>query len=103
MNQPQYSAVSALEPNASLEIRVRGRVQGVGFRPAVWRFARELALCGDVQNDSEGVLIRVSGARDAIAAFVERLQRDAPPLSGPAWGRFREHLSVGVGARRIPS
>lgn len=81
MNRALHSAVRELEANASLEIRVRGRVQGVGFRPAVWRFARELALCGDVQNDAEGVLIRVSGAREAVAAFVARLQRDAPPLA----------------------
>ncbi|MBM0104977.1 carbamoyltransferase HypF [Steroidobacter sp. S1-65] len=64
-----------------LEIRVRGRVQGVGFRPTVWRLARDLGLCGEVQNDAEGVLIRVSGAREAISSFLERLERAAPPLA----------------------
>ena len=60
------------------EIRVRGRVQGVGFRPAVWRIARELGLSGDVRNDGGGVLIRVAGEEAAISSLVQRL-RDGPP------------------------
>ena len=54
------------------EIRVRGRVQGVGFRPAVWRIARELGLSGDVRNDGGGVLIRVAGEEAAISSLVDR-------------------------------
>jgi len=51
-----------------VRIRVRGTVQGVGFRPMVWRIARELGVVGDVANDAEGVLIRVLNGclRDAI-------------------------------------
>jgi hydrogenase maturation protein HypF len=63
------------------EIRVRGRVQGVGFRPAVWRMARELGLSGDVRNDAEGVLIRVAGGGEAVAALLDRLHREPPPLA----------------------
>ena len=63
------------------EIRVRGRVQGVGFRPTVWRMAREFGLSGDVRNDAEGVLIRVAGETAAIAALLDRLQREPPPLA----------------------
>ena len=52
----------ARDPNyLTMEIRVRGRVQGVGFRPTVWRMARELDLAGEVLNDAEGVLMRVGG------------------------------------------
>jgi hydrogenase maturation protein HypF len=65
----------------SLEIRVRGRVQGVGFRPTVWRLARELGLNGDVANDGEGVLIRAEGPTVAISQFLERLEREPPPLA----------------------
>lgn len=60
-------------------IVVRGQVQGVGFRPTVWRLAHELGLAGDVCNTPEGVHIRLWG--DQISSFVERLQREAPPLA----------------------
>ena len=69
------------ERHVSLEIRVRGRVQGVGFRPTIWRLARELGLRGEVLNDAAGVLIRVGGSEVAVGAFMDRLQRDPPPLS----------------------
>ena len=63
------------------EVRVRGRVQGVGFRPTVWRMARELGLSGEVRNDAEGVLIRVAGDSSAIADLLDRLEREPPPLA----------------------
>ncbi len=65
----------------AVEIRVRGRVQGVGFRPTVWRIARALGLDGDVRNDAEGVLIHLAGARAKIEAFRDRLEREPPPLA----------------------
>lgn len=64
-----------------LEIRVRGRVQGVGFRPTVWRYARELGLAGSVHNDGEGVLIRAGGPADALARFIARITDEPPPLA----------------------
>src|SRR5271165_1945394 len=65
----------------AMEIRVRGRVQGVGFRPTVWRIARELDLAGEVLNDCEGVLVRVGGSRGAIEQFIARMEREPPPLA----------------------
>ncbi len=62
-------------------IRVRGLVQGVGFRPTVWRHARKLGLQGDVRNDGAGVLIRAWGEPGAIDALCEALGRDCPPLA----------------------
>ncbi len=62
-------------------IRVRGLVQGVGFRPTVWRLARDCGLAGDVRNDAEGVLIQVWGDLEARRRFIWRLGREAPPLS----------------------
>ncbi len=63
------------------EIRVRGLVQGVGFRPAVWHLARECGLVGEVWNDAEGVLIRAWGEAEQLSRFVQRLEAEAPPLS----------------------
>ena len=63
------------------EIRVCGIVQGVGFRPTVYRLAQDCGLCGEVSNDGEGVLIRVVGDRDAINTFIHRLQTEPPPLA----------------------
>src|SRR5271166_6843919 len=65
----------------AMEIRVRGRVQGVGFRPTVWRIARELDLVGEVLNDCEGVLVRVGGSQGAIEEFIARMESDPPPLA----------------------
>lgn len=64
-----------------VEIRVQGRVQGVGFRPTVWRIARSLELSGEVLNDAEGVLIRVKGRSGCLKNFMERLFSEAPPLA----------------------
>jgi hydrogenase maturation protein HypF len=64
-----------------LRLRVGGTVQGVGFRPHVYRLATELGLAGWVLNDEEGVLIEVEGASDAVERFAIRLPLDAPPLA----------------------
>ncbi|WP_246849428.1 carbamoyltransferase HypF [Rubellimicrobium arenae] len=62
-----------------LAIRVRGQVQGVGFRPFVWQLATRFGLRGEVLNDPEGVLIHVTG--DALPAFLDALPKEAPPLA----------------------
>jgi hydrogenase maturation protein HypF len=64
-----------------VRIRVRGLVQGVGFRPTVWRIAKRLSLSGEVLNDSEGVLIRAFGAPAALAKLEQALEQESPPLA----------------------
>jgi hydrogenase maturation protein HypF len=64
-----------------LRVVIRGAVQGVGFRPFVYRLARELDLTGWVNNSSQGVFLEVEGPQEDLNAFVLRLQRENPPLS----------------------
>jgi hydrogenase maturation protein HypF len=78
MNPHQNAACQA--QSVAIEIRVRGRVQGVGFRPTVWRIARDLCLSGEVLNDAEGVLVRIGGSKRSIASFIDRMKREPPPL-----------------------
>jgi hydrogenase maturation protein HypF len=59
-------------------IRVSGLVQGVGFRPFVWRLAKELDLAGWVRNDAAGVEIAVEGEADQLDALLRRLEGEAP-------------------------
>ena len=61
-----------------VQLRVRGKVQGVGFRPFVWQLAHRLKLVGDVCNDGEGVLVRLAGSG---GDFTARLRQDCPPLA----------------------
>ncbi|QFY91077.1 carbamoyltransferase HypF [Magnetovirga frankeli] len=62
-------------------IRVRGLVQGVGFRPHVWHLAQTQGLAGWVCNDAEGVLIEVWGGPEALQVFAQALEQEAPPLA----------------------
>ena len=62
-------------------IRVTGIVQGVGFRPTVWRLANECGIVGQVWNDAQGVLIHAWGSRQSLEELVRRLQAEQPPLS----------------------
>lgn len=61
-----------------VQIRVRGQVQGVGFRPFVWQLARARGLRGHVLNDPEGVLVRIAGP---IGDLAEAIRAEAPPLA----------------------
>ena len=63
------------------DIRVRGVVQGVGYRPTVWRLAREHGIDGSVRNDSDGVWIHAWGDAPELLAFIEALRSRAPPLA----------------------
>jgi len=69
------------EAPARRHLRVRGQVQGVGFRPFVYRIAVECGLSGWVRNDSEGVEIEVEGPPAALGGFEVRLQQEAPRLA----------------------
>jgi hydrogenase maturation protein HypF len=74
--QPTASASAA-----RLKITVRGAVQGVGFRPFVFRLAEEMRLAGWVNNSPQGVFIEVEGSRAALEQFRFRLEAEIPPRS----------------------
>jgi hydrogenase maturation protein HypF len=72
------------EPHEVLErreVRVQGVVQGVGFRPFVYRLAHEERLAGFIGNDTDGVIIEVEGAPASIESFLCRLEAEAPALA----------------------
>jgi hydrogenase maturation protein HypF len=56
-------------------------VQGVGFRPTVWRLAQDCGIAGEVWNDAQGVMIQAWGMPAALDEFVHRLRDNPPPLA----------------------
>jgi len=65
-------------PRIRRRLDVRGRVQGVGFRPFVWRLAADLGLDGQVGNNPQGAFIVVQGPQSTVEAFARRLLRELP-------------------------
>ncbi len=63
------------------QLRIQGRVQGVGFRPYVWRLAKQCALVGEVYNDSNGVVVLAWGIEEQLSQFLVRLSDELPPLA----------------------
>ena len=80
-------------------LRVTGTVQGVGFRPFVYRHATALGLAGSVWNDSEGVLIDVEGDEADITELTRILVAEPPPLA-PSFRASSPRLRVRPTARR---
>ncbi len=72
-------AVSKQASVVRVKIVIHGAVQGVGFRPFVYRLATELNAKGWVLNSAQGVFIEVEGAKEQLEEFLRRLQRDKPP------------------------
>nr|WP_312857331.1 carbamoyltransferase HypF [Neobacillus endophyticus] len=65
----------------AVNLDVRGRVQGVGFRPFIFQLANHYDLAGTVQNNMDGVKIHVEGEEDSIKLFLSDLKINAPRLS----------------------
>lgn len=61
-----------------VQAKIVGRVQGVGFRPTVYRYATQLGLAGFVRNDPQGVILEVEGDEQAVASFFDHLQHEPP-------------------------
>lgn len=67
-----------LNTPSGVQLRIRGKVQGVGFRPFVWQLAQQLRLRGDVCNDGDGVVVRLL---DDPSQFITDLHLHCPPLA----------------------
>lgn len=70
-----------METQAGLKVRVRGIVQGVGFRPFVYSLAVQYELTGWVRNTSSGVEIELNGQPASLAKFMQDLEHKPPPLA----------------------
>jgi hydrogenase maturation protein HypF len=76
-------------------------VQGVGFRPFVYRLALEEELAGFIGNDTDGVTIEVEGTAERVEAFLRRLSAEAPPLARIDSIAARELAATGEAGFRI--
>ena len=75
------AASAGMSDLAGLRVDITGIVQGVGFRPFVYRLAHRLGLLGWVRNTSAGVEIEVDGTQPSLDAFVQGLRDQAPPIA----------------------
>src|SRR5579875_385621 len=71
-------SIPSSQERLRLHVEVYGVVQGVGFRPFVYRLASQLGLAGWVSNSPQGAVIEVEGETDALAEFLRRLQTHKP-------------------------
>jgi hydrogenase maturation protein HypF len=84
-----------------IALLVRGVVQGVGFRPFVYRLASEEGLAGSIGNDTDGVTIEIEGLAGRMEAFLVRLRAEAPPLARIDSIAVREAEAIGEAGFRI--
>jgi hydrogenase maturation protein HypF len=72
------------QPTAStarVRVAIRGAVQGVGFRPFVYRLAREMGVAGWVNNTAAGVLVEAEADESTLRRFLTRLEDEKPPIA----------------------
>ncbi len=75
-----YIKTSSGEP-LRVEILVRGTVQGVGFRPFIYRLASRFRITGSVLNGDQGVIIHAQAPEDRLDSFIRTIKSEAPPLA----------------------
>ena len=73
--------MTKIETIKLIQIKVRGVVQGVGFRPFIYRLAQRYSLRGWVRNTSGEVQIEVEGEEEALNKFLAELRTEVPPMT----------------------
>jgi hydrogenase maturation protein HypF len=81
MQELLTQAVSLRVSPSRLRVVIRGAVQGVGFRPFVFRLAQDLGMKGWVKNSAAGVLLEAEGTEDILKEFLRRLEAERPAIS----------------------
>lgn len=81
VNLKKQSISSQTADIRRVRLFINGIVQGVGFRPFVYRYALQNALTGTVLNDSQGVTIELQGQESQLASFILKLKNSPPPLA----------------------
>ncbi len=110
---PQERCTTSSTDRRRLEIQITGAVQGVGFRPFVYRLAADLALTGWVGNNVRGVVIDVEGEGSQLARFLRRIRSERPTHSSIHTLRSRRRAPIGYkqfeirhsedrGSKRVP-
>jgi hydrogenase maturation protein HypF len=106
------SATDKTSTRSAVRLRITGVVQGVGFRPFVYRLAQQNAIVGWVLNGEDGVHVIAEGDDEAVARFVEALRRQPPvaahvasfdvtPVAGSGFTSFEIRDSVGGGTPTV--
>ncbi len=84
-----------------LRLEISGAVQGVGFRPFVYRLAHRYGLAGWVSNTSKGVVIEVDGEAEVLAKFAEAVLKEKPAISIVQNIRTKYLLAAGYSSFKI--
>ena len=77
------------------KIEIKGLVQGVGFRPFVYKLAQRHAIRGHVENNNKGVLVRAEGTENALQQFIREIETEAPEASHVAFIGIKEESVKG--------
>lgn len=86
-----------------IRMMISGTVQGIGFRPFIYRLANELSLCGWISNIPEGVIIEVEGKKDSLISFKSRMYSEKPSLASIYSCELVEFDAVGYPSFEIRS
>ncbi|MCX5642717.1 MAG: carbamoyltransferase HypF [Candidatus Omnitrophica bacterium] len=90
-----------MDNKTACRVKVTGLVQGVGFRPFVYRLARRLSLSGFVCNQRDGVVILAEGQKEILKKFLVLLKREAPPASQIFRIELKEVSPVGYSSFKV--